>query len=91
MAVPQWNAEIITPDNDASAEIIDNGGLVKDENGAVGVSVDGDTIVINNEGELQANIPTPDTVDQVFDPASTHAQSGTAVAGALPVFGTTII
>lgn len=54
MPVPQWNADIITPDNEASAEIISGGGLVKDETGAVGVSVDGETVVINNEGALQA-------------------------------------
>ena len=83
MAVPQWNADIITPDDEASAEIISGGGLEKDATGAIGVSVDGTSIVINQDGELEANIPTPDTVDQSYDASSTHAQSGTAVADAL--------
>lgn len=55
-SVPQWNADIITPDNDASAEIIDNGGLVKDENGAVGVKVDNATVSINDSGAIKANL-----------------------------------
>jgi hypothetical protein len=82
-SVPQWNADIITPDSEASAEIISGGGLEKDAQGAIGVKVDESTIVINQEGALGANIPTPDTVDQSYDAASTHAQSGTAVADAL--------
>ena len=81
--VPQWNADIITPDVEASAEIISGGGLEKDQSGAIGVLVDETTIVINQDGALEANIPTPDTVDQEYDAESTHAQSGTAVAGAL--------
>lgn len=87
--VPEWNAEIITPD-DGSVDIAVNGGLVEGSDG-LGVSVDGETIVINQDGELEANIPTPDTVDQVFDGTSTHAQSGVAMAGVLPSFGTVSI
>ena len=82
MSTPQWNADIITPD-DGSVDIAVNGGLVENEQGELGVSVDGESIVINSDGELEANIPTPETVDQVFDGTSTHAQSGVAMAGAL--------
>lgn len=82
MSTPEWNADIITAD-DGSVDIAVNGGLVENDQGEIGVSVDGETIVINSDGELQANIPTPDTVDQVYDSTSTHAQSGVAMAGAL--------
>lgn len=54
MPVPEWNAEIITPDSEASAEIIANGGLEKDQDGAIGVKVDGSSVTINSSGELQA-------------------------------------
>lgn len=54
--VPQWNADIITPDVEASAEIISGGGLEKDQAGAIGVKVDETTIVINQDGALEANI-----------------------------------
>lgn len=83
MSVPQWNADIITPDTEASAEIISGGGLEKDAAGAIGVKVDETTIVINQDGALEANIPSADTVDQEYNAESTHAQSGTAVADAL--------
>lgn len=59
MPVPQWNADIITPDNEASAEIISGGGLVKDETGAIGVKVDNSTIVVNQDGELEAQASGP--------------------------------
>lgn len=55
MPVPEWNAEIITPDSEASAEIISGGGLEKDSAGAIGVKVDNSTITINSAGALQAN------------------------------------
>ena len=80
-SVPQWNADIVTPEApEAEAEIQANGGLEKDAQGALGVKVDGDTVTINAEGELQASVGT---VDQTYDPTSSNAQSGTAVAGAL--------
>lgn len=80
MSVPQWNADIITQDVEAEAEIQANGGLEKDSAGALGVKVDGETVTINNEGELEA---AGGTVDQIYNASSTNAQSGTAVAGAI--------
>ena len=80
MSVPQWNADIITQEVEAEAEIQANGGLEKDAQGALGVKVDGSSVTINNEGELEASVGT---VDQTYDPTSTNAQSGTAVAEAL--------
>ena len=59
--VPQWNADIITPDVDASAEIISGGGLEKDQAGAIGVNVDNETIVINQDGELEATLSDRDS------------------------------
>ena len=53
-SVPQWNADIVTPEVEASAEIQANGGLEKDSAGAIGVKVDGDTVSINESGALQA-------------------------------------
>ena len=54
-SVPQWNADIVTPEApEAEAEIQANGGLEKDAQGALGVKVDGDTVTINSEGELEA-------------------------------------
>ena len=47
MSTPQWNADIITPD-DGSVDIAVNGGLVENEQGELGVSVDGESIVINS-------------------------------------------
>lgn len=54
-SVPQWNADIVTPEVEASAEIQANGGLEKDQDGALGVKVDGTTVTINSDGALQAN------------------------------------
>lgn len=53
-SVPQWNADIITPEVEAEAEIQANAGLEKDSSGALGVKVDGSSVTINNEGELEA-------------------------------------
>lgn len=50
----QWNASIITPIDEGSAPIATNGGLKKNEDLELEVSVDNETIVINGEGELQA-------------------------------------
>ncbi len=50
----QWNADIITPIDEGSAPIATNGGLKKNEDLELEVSVDNETIVINGEGELQA-------------------------------------
>ena len=58
-------------------------GLVTDgTTGALSVRVDGSTIDFDNSGNLVVNLPTPETVDQVFDATSSHAQSGVAIAGA---------
>lgn len=55
MSVPQWNADIITPDAPASdTPIATNGGLEKNQSGELGVSVDGSTVTINGEGQLEA-------------------------------------
>ena len=53
MSVPQWNADIITPDAPASdTPIATNGGLEKNQSGELGVSVDGSTVTINGDGQL---------------------------------------
>lgn len=55
MSVPQWNADIITPDAPASdTPIATNGGLEKNQSGELGVSVDGSTVTINGDGQLEA-------------------------------------
>ena len=55
MSVPQWNADIITPDAPASdTPIATNGGLEKNQSGELGVSVDGSTVTINGSGQLEA-------------------------------------
>lgn len=94
MSTPQWNADIITPNNEASAEIVANGGLVKDENGAVGVSVDGSTVTINGEGQLASSsysagtgisISSQNKISAKIDLSTITTNSGyLAVANPLP-------
>lgn len=56
MSVPQWNADIITPDAPASdTPIATNGGLEKNQSGELGVSVDGSTVTINGQGQLASS------------------------------------
>lgn len=50
-------------------------------NNVITAKVDGTTVTINNNGELQSSPAI--TVDQSYDPTSTNPQSGTAVADAL--------
>lgn len=46
------------------------------------VKPDNNTITVDVNGVVAANIPTPATVDQTYDATSTNAQSGVAIAGA---------
>lgn len=50
-------------------------------NNVITAKVDGTTVTINADGELQSSPAI--TVDQTYDPTSAHPQSGVAIAGAL--------
>lgn len=75
----------------ASGELVANSGggttyiagdgidLTNDE---ITVKYDNNTLKLNSSGQLYADIPAPETVDQTYDATSTNAQSGVAIAGA---------
>lgn len=84
--VPQWNADIITPNAEASAEIISGGGLEKDQSGAIGVNVDHDTIVINQDGELQATLSDRDSAYVATYNVTTYQELSAANAAGKAIF-----
>ena len=55
MPVPEWNAEIITPESESGMPpLATNGGLGTNAQDELEVKVDGSTITVNGDGELEA-------------------------------------
>ena len=88
--VPQWNADIITPNAEASAEIISGGGLEKDQSGAIGVNVDNETIVINQDGELQATLSDRDSAYVATYGTTTYQELSAAHTAGKAIFVTNV-
>ena len=84
--VPQWNADIVTPSD--NVDVAANGGLGLNEGGALEVKVDNETIVINQDGELQATLSDRDSAYVATYGTTTYQELSAAHTAGKAIFVT---